>query len=175
MSSLSVSEWGYVMNDLKRKYDGLKQAHKELSVEVVGLREKVDVLERDRRAAMSNHLVGKVELRDLKDIMARGTIPSNVEVFETRCPEDGKNVLDFDRKFIHVPYCRLVDQLQGVVRCGKEYEEWYRNADDRSSKALGEIDKKLLDATWNAELCSAIHSIVRRVVILDAIKEADNG
>ncbi len=33
------------MSDLKRKYDGLKQAHKELSVEVVGLREKVVELE----------------------------------------------------------------------------------------------------------------------------------
>ena len=28
------------MSDLKRKYDGLKQAHKELSEEVVGLREQ---------------------------------------------------------------------------------------------------------------------------------------
>ncbi len=35
------------MSDLKRKYDGLKQAHKELSVEVVGLREKVVELEKD--------------------------------------------------------------------------------------------------------------------------------
>ena len=35
------------MSDLKRKYDGLKQAHKELSEEVVGLREKVEELEKD--------------------------------------------------------------------------------------------------------------------------------
>ena len=33
------------MSDLKRKYDELKQAHKELSVEVVELREKVRELE----------------------------------------------------------------------------------------------------------------------------------
>ena len=167
------------MSDLKRKHDGLKQAHRELSVEVVGLREKVDVLERDRRAAMSNHLVGKVELRDLKDIMARGTIPSNVEVFETRCPEDGKNVLDFDRKFIHVPYCRLVDQLQGVVRCGKEYEEWYGNVADRYKTALEEIasvpcicnpcykDRGLIQPD-----CFYCHV---GIIATDALKEADNG
>ena len=53
------------MSDLKRKYDGLKQAHAELSVEVVALREKVEELEGDIKTSneilrMADKFVGIV-------------------------------------------------------------------------------------------------------------------
>ena len=53
------------MSDLKRKYYGLKQAHKELSVEVVGLREHMKELESDhhRLANEAQGLVAKYRIQ----------------------------------------------------------------------------------------------------------------
>lgn len=41
----ATEQEGGEMNELRRKYDGLKQAHKELSVEVVHLRSRLALAE----------------------------------------------------------------------------------------------------------------------------------
>ena len=106
MSSWSVSEWGYVMSDLKRKYDGLKQAHKELSVEVVGLREKVDELEDDIQTSIgilrtADKLCGLA-------IAERDRYKSPLEVFANSICV--KELADVSEE--HCPHCIATDALK---------------------------------------------------------------
>ena len=67
------------MSDLKRKYDGLKQAHKELSVEVVELRG--DIKTSNELLKMADKFVGIVvaERNNLKDAM--GEVVSGYKAF----------------------------------------------------------------------------------------------
>ncbi len=73
----SIDGGGGTMSDLKRKYYGLKLAHKELSAEVVALREKVEELEGDIKTSneilrMADKFVGIV-VRE-RDILKAGMV-----------------------------------------------------------------------------------------------------
>ena len=83
------------MSELRRKYDGLKQAHKELSVEVVGLRARIGELEEQAHtdANVAQQMVAKYKgrsdryLKALKWLEKQFNRRSKKVVFNKECYE----------------------------------------------------------------------------------------